>query len=122
MRWSRLSMALALLGLGASALLPAVLADDGPEHLRPGSHTITRGVNQWRAVERLHRTGNFYLCGDSRPPFLGTAGFSRVNFDDLNDCQHNSVYQTAMNFDLSDFGRCTASSSWGGPPSPGMTR
>jgi hypothetical protein len=76
------------------------LPDPKPEHLRPGAHTLTLGASGSRVVQRLHRTGNFYLCSDSGPPTRLTAGFSRANFTDLNDCQNNWVYQTALRFDL----------------------
>jgi hypothetical protein len=55
-----------------------------------------------RTVFRVHRTGNFYLCGDNDPPGDLRAGFMRTNFSDANDCQINWVYQAALRFDLSD--------------------
>jgi hypothetical protein len=75
--------------------------DPSPEYLRPGSHTLTRGPSGSRAFQRLHRTGNFYLCDASGLSGL-RVGFNRTNFSDANNCQLNWVYQTALRFDLSD--------------------
>ena len=76
--------------------------DPTPEHLRPGAHTVTRGASASRAFQRLHRTGNFYLCDAGGGLTSLTVGFSRANFSDANNCQLNWVYQTALRFDLSD--------------------
>jgi hypothetical protein len=77
-------------------------ADPTPDHLKPGPHSLVKDMAAWRTVEVLHRTGNFYLCGDGGSPRAGTVGFSRANFTDANDCQNNWVYQTALRFDLSE--------------------
>lgn len=73
-----------------------------PEHLRSGPHKIVRGVDNWRTVSQMYRSGLFYLCDGPDSPVLGMVGFSHIDFDDVNNCQINVVYETAMNFDLSD--------------------
>jgi hypothetical protein len=77
--------------------------DPTPEHLRPGTHTDEIiGASGSRVFQRLHRTGNFYLCDASGGPSSLRVGFNRTNFTDANDCQLNWVYQTALRFDLSE--------------------
>jgi hypothetical protein len=76
--------------------------DPTPDHLRPGEHSKTFNAVATRTVSTVHRTGNFYLCGNNDPPGDLRAGFLRTNFSDANDCQLNWVYQAALRFDLSD--------------------